>query len=336
MHVLITGGAGFIGSHLVDLHMAMGHKVHVVDDLSTGNIANIEHHLDDSRFKFEQADLLTFDRIREVAAWADRIYHLAAVVGVFRVLEDPTAVLASNIAACERLLRAVAAANWKPHVLIASSSEVYGHRDDDMLSEDDQLVISAGLNPRWSYSVSKLADESLGVAFAAKYAIPITLARFFNTVGLRQSGKYGMVIPRFVKQAMAGEPVTVFGDGQQTRSFCDVRDTVHLLEELSSREHHNVDVANVGADREISILDLARLIIERTGSNSSIKFIDYTEAYGEPYDDIMRRHPDLSHLRSLTSYRHQYSLEDTIDDLIAAHKESEPRMSRGNTAVLRP
>lgn len=335
MHVLITGGAGFIGSHLVDLHLAKGHKVHVVDDLSTGNLENIERHLDNDLFKFDQADLLTFDRIREVSAWADRIYHLAAVVGVFRVLEDPTAVLATNIAACERLLRSVAATNWKPEVVIASSSEVYGHREERNLSEDDELIISAGLNPRWSYSVSKIADESLGVAFSAKYDIPITLVRFFNTVGLRQTGKYGMVIPRFVKQAINGDPVTVFGTGEQTRSFCDVRDTVHFLDELAGRLHRGVDVVNVGGDREISIVDLAKLIIERTNSKSRLTYLDYTQAYGEPYEDILRRHPDLSRLKSLTEYRHQYSLEATIDDLIDVFQESEVSYAHGNNAVLR-
>ena len=335
MHVLVTGGAGFIGSQLVDLHLAQGHKVHVVDDLSTGDITNVERHADNPLFKFDQADLLTFERIREVAAWADRIYHMAAVVGVFRVLEDPTAVLASNIAACERLLRAVAAANWKPEVVIASSSEVYGHRQDDNLRETDELIITSGLNPRWSYSTSKIADEALGVAFAAKYGIPITLIRFFNTIGPRQRGKYGMVVPRFVRQAVNGEPVTVFGDGQQTRSFCDVRDTVQFLDQLASRSHEGIEVVNVGNDREISILDLAKLVIERAGSDSEIQLVDYKRAYGEPYEDIRRRHPNLDLLHSLTQHRHHYTLEDTIDDLITEVKKQTGELNHGDDAVLR-
>ncbi|MFU8832575.1 MAG: NAD-dependent epimerase/dehydratase family protein [Wenzhouxiangella sp.] len=335
MHVLVTGGAGFIGSHLVDLHLARGHKVHVVDDLSTGDPANVERHADNPLFKFDHADLLTFDRIHEVSAWADRIYHLAAVVGVFRVLQDPTAVLASNIAACERLLRAVAVANWKPEVVIASSSEVYGHRNDDNLCETDELIITSGLNPRWSYSTSKIADEALGVAFAHKYGIPITLIRLFNTVGPRQRGKYGMVVPRFVRQAVAGEPVTVFGDGQQSRSFCDVRDTVHFLDQLASRSHEGIEVVNVGNDREISILDLAKLVIERSGSDSKIDFIDYKTAYGEPYEDIRRRHPNLGLLKSLVGHRHGYALEDTIDDLVAAAREKQGEMNHGDNAILR-
>lgn len=320
MHVLVTGGAGFIGSHLVELHLRLGHKVHVIDDLSTGHFANVECHLENSKFKFDHANLLTFGRIREAASWADRIYHMAAVVGVFRVLEDPTAVLASNISACERLLRAVAASNWKPEVVIASSSEVYGHRDDACLSESDELIISAGLNPRWSYSTSKIADESLGVAFAAKYGIPITLIRLFNTIGPRQSGKYGMVVPRFVRQAVTGEPVTVFGDGTQTRSFCDVRDTVRFLDELAGRSRKGIEVVNVGNDREISILELARLVIERAGSSSAVQMVDYKSAYGEPYEDIRRRRPNLDLLKSLTVHRHRYSLEDTIDELIAGER----------------
>ena len=318
MHVLVTGGAGFIGSHLVDLHLQRGDKVHVVDDLSTGLLENVQGHFGNPRFKFDHANLLTFERIREVAAWADRIYHLAAVVGVFHVLEDPTAVLATNISACERLLRAVAASDWKPEVVIASSSEVYGHRDDGDLSESDELIISAGLNPRWSYSTSKIADESLGVAFSAKHGIPVTLVRLFNTIGPRQRGKYGMVVPRFVRQAVVGDPVTVFGDGAQSRSFCDVRDTVRFIDALASRPRNGVEVVNVGNDREISILDLARLVIERAASNSEIHFVDYRSAYGEPYEDIRRRRPNLDLLKSLTTHRHDYSLEDTIDELIAA------------------
>lgn len=317
MHILVTGGAGFIGSHVVDLHLAKGHKVHVVDDLSTGTIQNAERYFGNPLYKFDHADLLTFDRIREVAAWADRVYHLAAVVGVFRVLQDPTAVLASNIAACERLLRAVAASNWKPDVVLASSSEVYGHRDDGNLRETDDLIITAGLNPRWSYPISKIADEALGVAFAHKHGIPITLIRFFNTIGPRQRGKYGMVVPRFVKQAVAGEPLTVFGDGLQTRSFCDVRDTVQFLDQLANRSDDGIKAVNVGNDREISILDLAKLVIERAGSQSEIRFLDYQSAYGEPYEDIRRRHPSLDLLHSLTAHGHRYTLEDTIDHLIA-------------------
>lgn len=335
MHVLVTGGAGFIGSHLVDLHLQLGHQVHVVDDLSTGDLANIERHADNPLFKFDHADLLTFDRIREVATWADRIYHMAAVVGVFRVLEDPTAVLASNIAACERLLRAVAASNWKPEVVLASSSEVYGHREDDNLRETDELIITAGLSPRWSYSTSKIADEALGVAFAHKHHIPITLVRFFNTIGPRQRGKYGMVVPRFVRQAVSGQPVTVFGDGQQTRSFCDARDTVRFLDELAGRSHKGIKVVNVGNDREISILDLARLVIERAESQSEIQFVDYKSAYGEPYEDIRRRHPNLDLLKSLTRHRHQYTLEDTIDYLIAELRSHSGGLKHGDNAVLR-
>lgn len=322
MHVLVTGGAGFIGSHVVDLHLSKGHKVHVIDDLSTGHINNVERHIGNPLYKFDQADLLTFDRIREVTAWADRIYHMAAVVGVFRVLQDPTAVLASNIAACERLLRAVAASNWKPEVVIASSSEVYGHRDDDNLRETDELIITAGLNPRWSYSTSKIADEALGVAFSHKYGIPITLIRFFNTIGPRQRGKYGMVVPRFVRQAVNGEPVTVFGDGSQTRSFCDVRDTVQFLDELASRSHQGIEVVNVGNDHEISILSLAKLVIDRAESDSQIVFVDYKKAYGEPYEDIRRRHPNLDLLKSLTQHQHRYALEDTIDFLIQEARQS--------------
>ena len=234
MHVLITGGAGFIGSHLVDLHLARGDQVHVVDDLSTGVRANIVAHDTNPNFRFDQADVLTWDRLGHVVGWADRIYHLAAVVGVYRVIAEPTKVLATNIAGCERLLRAAQEGGWKPQVVLASSSEVYGHNDEEVLHEDQDLVVSSRAGTRWGYSVSKIADEALGLSYAQRFGIPAVIGRFFNTIGPRQIGRYGMVVPRFVAQAVANEPITVFGGGEQTRSFCDVRDTVVALDALAT------------------------------------------------------------------------------------------------------
>src|SRR5688572_20345982 len=253
MHILITGGAGFIGSHLVDLHLGRGDKVHVVDDLSTGSRTNLAHHQDNPDLRFDEADILTWPHLDRAVAWADRIYNLAAVVGVYRVIAEPTKVLAVNIAACERLLRAAREGGWQPQVVLASSSEVYGHNDEDILHEDQDLVVSSRAGTRWGYSVSKIADEALGMSYAQRFGIPAVVSRFFNTVGPRQVGRYGMVLPRFVAQAVRNEPITVFGGGTQTRSFCDVRDTVVALDALATAVGRGTMVANVGNDREISI-----------------------------------------------------------------------------------
>lgn len=335
MHILITGGAGFIGSHLVDLHLARGDQVHVVDDLSTGQRSNVIPHLDHPRYRFDEADILTWDRLDRAVAWADRIYNLAAVVGVYRVLAEPTNVLAVNIAACERLLRAARDGGWKPQVVLASSSEVYGHNDEHVLHEDQDLVVSSRAGTRWGYSVSKIADEALGMSYAQRFGIPAVIARFFNTVGPRQVGRYGMVVPRLVGQAVRNEPITVFGGGTQSRSFCDVRDTVVALDQLATFSGNNTVVCNVGNDREISILALAELIIERSGSRSPILHQSLREAYGEDFEDIRRRRPNLSRLREMTGFQHQYSLERTIDDLIAIERARLQEESDGNRTLVR-
>lgn len=273
MHVFITGGAGFIGSHLVELHLARGDKVHVVDDLSTGSMSNIAAFMSSPNFHFDQADMLLWPLLERTAAWADRIYHLAAVVGVYRVLAEPTKVMAINIAACERLLRVVHDTQWKPQVILASSSEVYGHNDETLLRETQDLVVSTRVGTRWNYSVSKIADEALGLSFAKKYYIPVVIARLFNTVGPRQSSRYGMVLPRFIEQAVEGKSLSVFGSGEQTRSFCDVRDTVRALDVLANFANPDGLVVNVGNDREISMNQLAHLITQRASSSSGIDHI---------------------------------------------------------------
>ena len=336
MHILITGGAGFIGSHLVDLHLARGDQVHVVDDLSTGSRTNIAPHEDNPNFRFDEADVLTWDRLDRVVGWADRIYNLAAIVGVYRVLAEPTKVLATNIVGCERILRAAHAGGWKPQVVLASSSEVYGHNDESLLREDQDLSVSTRAGTRWGYSVSKIADEALGLSYAQRFGIPAVIARFFNTVGPRQVGRYGMVVPRFVAQAVRNEPITVFGGGQQTRSFCDARDTVVALDALASGAGRDTFIVNVGNDREISILELAELVIQRAGSSSGIKHVPLKEAYGEDFEDIRRRRPDLSRLRSMTGFEHRFTLEQTIDDLIAIERNRLEESQNGHCTLVRP
>lgn len=330
MHVLVTGGAGFIGSHLVEYHLAKGDFVHVVDDLSTGNIDNIRPFLDNRDFRFDEADILTWQGLDKAAAWANRIYHMAAVVGMYRVLAEPTDVLAVNIAGSERLLRAVRAGGWHPVVVMASSSEVYGagvHENctHENFEEDADLVIHSGVLSRQNYAISKLADEALGLAYARKFGIHTIIVRFFNTIGPRQTGRYGMVVPRFVEKAVRGESIHVYGDGQQTRSFCDARDIVTALDALAENPDTAGQIVNVGGDREISILALAEMVRERAKSSVPIQFIPYEEAYGEEFDDCRRRKPVLDKLRSLTGMQHRWRLEDTLDELIALAREKNRR-----------
>ncbi len=335
MHVLITGGAGFIGSHLTDLHLTLGDQVHVVDDLSTGVRANLAAHEDNPNFRFVEADVLIWDGLDRVVGWADRIYHLAAVVGVYRVIAEPTKVLATNIAGCERLLRAARDGGWKPQVVLASSSEVYGHNDEDILDEDQDLTVSTRAGTRWGYSVSKIADEALGLSYSQRFGIPAVIARFFNTVGPRQIGRYGMVVPRFVAQAVRNEPITVFGGGQQTRSFCDVRDMVVALNALGDKVATDTVTCNVGNDREISIRDLAELVIKRSNSRSVIEDVPLHVAYGEDFEDIRRRRPNLSRLRELTGFKHRFTLEETIDDLIVAERQRLEGETDGHCTLVR-
>jgi UDP-glucose 4-epimerase len=320
MHILITGGAGFIGSHLVDLMLRQGHLVHVVDDLSSGRMNNIAVFLDQPRFRFSQADIVTWDGLGRAVQWADRIYHLAAVVGVRLVLEDPIRVLSTNIAGTTKLLRAVVASGWKPRMILASSSEVYGFNDSPRFAESADLVFKAGSWSRWSYAATKLVNEHLAHAYMRQYDLPNTVVRLFNTIGPRQRSRYGMVVPNFVKQAVRGLPITVFGDGKQSRSFCDVRDTVQILDLLAASNNAVGAIVNVGNDQEISIKALAELVRDRAGTDSDITFKSYMEAYGEDFDDVSHRRPDLTELNALIDYKPSWTLTSTIDDLIAYEK----------------
>lgn len=321
MHVLVTGGAGFIGSHLVEYHLNKGDQVHAVDDLSTGSLDNLTPFANSPAFRFDKADIITWNGLEKSVAWADRIYHMAAVVGIYKVLAEPIKVVATNIAGCERVLRAVAASGWQPRVLIASSSEVYGHSEKPKFKETDSLIMESGIDGRWNYAISKLADEALGLAYARKLHLPITSIRFFNTTGLRQTGRYGMVVPRFVEQACHNEPITVYGDGNQTRSFSDIRDVVRSLDLLGENKDSIGEIVNVGGDREISIKELAEIVRTRAKSKSKIQFLSYEEAYGEKFIDILRRRPDLTRFLELTHYTPKWSLEQTIDDLILQEQQ---------------
>lgn len=318
MHVLVTGGAGFIGSHIVEYHLKRGDSVLAVDDLSTGSMENIKPFLNDSNFRFEEADILTWPEIEKAVNWSDRIYHMAAVVGMFKVLKEPINVLAVNIAGTERILRAAKASTWSPDILLASTSEVYGNRDRPgiNLSEEMEPVVSGHMTPRSNYAVSKMADELFGLSYAKQHNLNVRIVRFFNVIGPRQTGIYGMVAPRFVNQAVSGKPITVYGDGNQTRCFLDVRDAVVALDLLMETPESIGEIVNVGRQHEVSINELAELVIERSPVQSTVTHIPYEEAYGKDFDEIFHRRPSVDKLAALTGFSPQWTLEETIDDLI--------------------
>lgn len=317
MHVLITGGAGFIGSHIAAFHLQQGDKVLVVDDLSTGSFNNLITWKDNKQLQFEKANLLDWDKLDEACHWADRIYHMAAVVGMFRVLEDPVGVLQTNTLACERILKAAANSKWPPQVLIPSSSSVYGANTHLPHRESDLVTLKTEGSSRWGYAISKLTNELFAKAYISKHNCPIWIVRLFNVIGPHQTGQYGMVVPRFVKQVLQGGPITVYGDGTQTRSFSDVRDIVHLLDKLMNTPSAMGKVVNVGNDREVSINHLAELTITLAKKkNIPIQHIPYDEAYGMQFEDTMRRQPCLDELHQHLTYQREWTLEDTILDLI--------------------
>lgn len=313
MRILITGGAGFIGSHLAAYHLQKGDAVWIVDNLSTGRRENIEPLLSHPDFRFDSQDLFSWPSLSEAALWAEAIYHLAAIVGQEVVIRHPVSVLASNILGCERVLKTVSAHNPSCKVLIASSSEVYGSSGDSTFREDAPLMFPSGGYTHVNYPLSKLVDETLALSYAAEEGLSCVIARLFNTTGPNQTGRYGMVVPRFISQALKGMPIQVFGDGNQTRSFCDIRDMMTQLELLIHDKEATSEIFNVGNDREISINDLAKLVKERCQSQSSIVHVSYEQAYGMPFQDVVRRRPDLTKIRTCYGFKPKWTLEQTID-----------------------
>jgi len=316
MNILITGGAGFIGSHVAEFHLNRGDEVVAVDDLSTGSRANIEKFQSNPRFRFVRADILAWPELANAVREADRVYHLAAVVGMFRVLREPVLVTRVNIVATERLLETIAASGHRPQVVIASSSSVYSHSHSHDLREDDELIYVPRQGGLTGYALSKLTNEIQAMAYRQEHGLQVTIPRLFNAVGPRQSGNYGFVLPRFIKQALAGEPLTVFGDGTQTRSFCDVRDTVAALDSLAGNPEAAGVPVNVGNERETRIIDLARMVIDRARSSSDIELVPFEKAYGSKFDQITQRHPVEERLHALTGFRPRWSLEQTVEDLL--------------------
>src|SRR5437763_6667572 len=310
MNVLITGGAGFIGSHLADRLLHRGDHVSIVDDLSTGSMHNIQHLKGSGNFQY-CIDTITNSRLMaELIDTADVVYHLAAAVGVRLIVESPTRTMETNIRGTEVVLEL--AAKKKKRVLITSTSEVYGKRDTVPFKENDDLVLGPPDKGRGSYACSKAIDEFLAVAYWKEKKVPTVIARLFNVVGPRQTGRYGMVIPNLVKQALAGKDMTVYGDGNQTRCFTYISDAVSALVALAEHPETNGEVYNIGSVEEVSILDLAQRIKQLTGSKSKIVFIPYDEAYEQGFEDMMRRVPDLSKIARLIGYAPTTTLDQIL------------------------
>lgn len=307
---LITGGAGFIGSHLCDLLLERGQRVMVLDDLSTGRIENIQHHFDNKNFHFARASITDEIVLDRLSSQADIIIHLAASVGVQLIVEHPVRTIETNIMGTEHVLRT--ALRYGCRTLVASTSEVYGKGNRIPFSEDDDVLLGPTSRSRWAYAASKMVDEFLALAYYREFGLQVIPFRLFNTVGLRQIGRYGMVIPRFVQQALHNQPLTVFGDGQQQRCFCDVRDAVRAINDLSGHESAIGRVYNIGSTEEISILSLAQRVIDLTESGSGIEMIPYDQAYAPGFEDMRRRVPDTSRIYDLIGWQPQYALDDSL------------------------
>lgn len=332
--VLVTGGAGFIGSHLVDevLRRWVNADVTVVDDLSTGRLSNLRSARETARRSggglrvLQRPVQATISTLVNEPAF-DLIVHLAAAVGVQRVLDDPIRCIETNVDATAQLLR-YAMEHGKPVTLIASSSEVYGKSPCSFFREDGDCVYGPTTSPRWSYGASKAIDEYLAIAYHEKHGLPTVIVRLFNTVGPRQVGDHGMVLPRFIRAALAGEPITVFGDGSQSRCFCDVRDVVPAMLQLAERAAADTRevcgrVVNLGSDQPITILELAQSIREQLGSSSSIECVPYEEALGPGFEDLAQRRPSLDRLRSLIDFEPKCPLSKTVQDIANALRLSD-------------
>jgi UDP-glucose 4-epimerase len=310
----VTGGSGFIGSHLCDRLSADGHGVVVLEDLSTGRRGNIEHLLESGRVDFVEGSVLDGNLVHELLDGSDACVHLASAVGVSLVVERPVDTLLSNVRGTDTVLSA--AAGLKKRVLFTSTSEIYGKSDGRVVSEDSDRILGPTSKARWNYSTSKAFGEGLALGYHRELGADNVVVRLFNTVGPRQTGVYGMVVPRFVRQALSGAPVTVYGDGTQTRCFAHVHDTVEAILRLLDSEPAQGRVFNIGSDREISIYELAQRVIARAESTSEIRFIPYDVAYDEGFEELGRRKPETTALRKLTGWEPHRTVDDAIDDVI--------------------
>jgi len=317
LRVLITGGAGFIGSHLADAYLERGDEVLVIDDLSTGTIENIRHLKNNPRFHYTIDSVHNQPVTAELIDQSDIVVHLAAAVGVKLIVESPVRTIETNVRGTEVVL--ALANKKKKRVMIASTSEVYGLSADVPFREDGNLVMGATTKGRWSYACSKAIDEFLALAYWREKKLPTTIVRLFNTVGPRQTGRYGMVIPTFVKQALAGRPITVYGNGKQTRCFGFVGDVVGALIKLMDRSDSVGQVYNIGSNEEISIFELAKKVKQLTNSDSEIVFLPYDEAYEEGFEDMPRRVPDITKINQLVGFLPEMTLDGILQSVISFH-----------------
>lgn len=315
MRHLITGGAGFIGSHLAEALLRRGDEVFILDDLSTGSVENVRHLKTHPRFHHFFDSITNKHLLAELVDESDVVFHLAAAVGVRLIVESPVRTLETNVYGTQLVFDA--ASKKKKLVVTTSTSEVYGKSDKVPFCEDADLVLGPTTKGRWSYAASKALDEFLALSYWKEKKQPVLVVRLFNTVGPRQTGRYGMVLPTFVRQALEGAPITVYGSGRQSRCFCDVRDTVEAILRLTGNDRAVGEVVNIGSDEEISIEGLARVVKERTGSESSITHIPYDQAYEPGFEDMPRRVPSLKKLESLTGFRPSTRLPEIVDRVTA-------------------
>lgn len=313
MRILITGGAGFIGSHLTDRLVADGHQITILDNLATGRKENLAAHLGGTSVTFIEGSILDLPLLDGLIKETEYVFHLAAAVGVFNIVNHPLDSLMTNIRGTENVLES--AHKYSKPVFVTSSSEVYGKNDSDSLKESDDRILGAPVTLRWSYSEAKAIDESLAYAYWVEKKLETRIVRFFNTVGPRQLGAYGMVVPRFVQFALKNEPITIYGNGEQTRCFGHVVDAVDAVVRIAFAENTIGKVINIGNDFEISINDLAKKVIEQTNSNSEIVYVPYEEAYGDGFEDMERRVPNIELIKSLVGWEPKRDLSTMITDI---------------------
>ncbi len=318
---LVTGGAGFIGSHLAELLLADGWEVWALDDLSTGASRNVEQLAEHPGFHLVVDSILSRSVVSELVHRVDVVYHLAAAVGVRLIVEQPVHTMVTNVQGTETVLEY--SAKFGKRVLVASSSEVYGdHREERPLHEDDRRVYGPVTERRWLYADSKAMDEFLALGFHSERGLDCVIARFFNTVGPRQQGQYGMVIPRFVERALAGEPLEVHGDGQQTRSFCHVQDTIRAVYGLMGAAGISGEIFNVGSAERIRIIDLAHRVLELTGSESPLEFVPHEQVYGLGIEDVLHREPSVDKIRDAIGWQPTRDLDQILEDVVASARET--------------
>lgn len=319
VNVLITGGAGFIGSHLAEEQLNRGRRVHIVDDLSTGRIANIVHLKGQPRFSYTIETIMNGALMTELIDAADVVFHMAAAVGVRLIFERPVHTIETNIKGTEIVLERTARKGKK--VFVASTSEVYGKGDATPFCEEEDMILGPTTCPRWCYACSKAIDEYLALAYHKEQGLPVVIGRLFNTVGPRQVGQYGMVIPRFIEQALRGEPLLVHGDGRQTRSFCHVRDTIQAISDLMEHPDAAGEVFNIGSDEEIAIGDLAQRVIALLESRSEVRLVPYESVYGPQFEDLRRRVPSVEKLRRYIKFGPLVGIEEIIQQTADAMRD---------------